>query len=194
MTAENQKTYLTELDRLVEAELQTLVTNVRRHIAGTRASSSTTGQKPPREKQFPSAGNVVRAHPLARRKRRHTPTAMESLFAPDEAAFLANAIDWLRGRQNADILIDALSREVLEGQAAHAEIIADDEIAPATIGGNATTTLQGGQEVDETIALPDDADVGDDPDTNRDLADFIEEQDPDEEFSEGTDRPDQPPS
>ena len=195
MTVEDQKTYLTELDRLVEAELQTLVTNVRRHIAGTRVPSSTAEKKPPREKPPVSTGNVVRAHPLARRARRRPPTAMESLFAPDEAAFLANAIDWLRGRQNADILIDALSREVLEGDAVKPESTGDGDMAPSAIGGDdATVAQQGEQETDKSLAMPDVANSFDDADHNRDLSDFIEMQDTDDDVSEGTGRHGQPPS
>lgn len=167
MTAEDRNAHLTELDRLVEAELQTLANNLRRHLAGDRAAAAAARKPPPRD-------NVVRAHPLARRARRHTPSAIESLFAPDEAAFLANATDWLRGRPNADILLDALTRAVLEQRA--------DSAAPITDAQPEQPPVQAAEEAPAPDApqRADEADLPDIPDADSagadlpGLEDFIE--------------------
>ena len=79
---------LDALDRLVEAELSSLIAGLKRRA------------RPPR--------------PMSRPAVAPRPAPLDGLLDPDEAAFLDGAVAWLRGRPNVDILLDALGRRVLD--------------------------------------------------------------------------------
>ncbi|SMX50308.1 hypothetical protein [Maliponia aquimaris] len=108
------------LDRLVDRELQALLGRFppRPPKSGRRKTPAPHRQMDdPDPAPDPPRDNVVRAHPLARRPETRGDAPLDDLFAIDERAFLTNAADWLRGRPNADILLDALTRRVLADSA-----------------------------------------------------------------------------
>lgn len=114
MTPRQSTDDMDDLDRLVDRELKALLDlhrAARRRPARRRPEPRDETAEPEPDR---TVDNVVRAHPLARTRMIPKPH-LDGLFAPDEDTFLANAADWLRGRPNADILLETLSRRVLGG-------------------------------------------------------------------------------
>jgi hypothetical protein len=128
------------LDRLVMRELEALSGGARRP------------QRPARE-TAEEGEKVVYAHPYAERRRHHraeTETADGvaapgdakvvdftlpqsdpelGLFSADEHNFIASAIDWLRGRENADLILEAIWSAAVTASDGDAGDAGDDDEA-----------------------------------------------------------------
>ena len=97
-SAQDRHADLDALDRLVDAELSSLIAGLKRR------------GRPERPTPRAAPAEAIRPRPPAEARR----AAIDSLLAADETAFLDTATDWLKDRPNADILLDVLGRRVLD--------------------------------------------------------------------------------